>query len=64
MTLKNENIINNEVFLVILRIRLQIYFDGTEKLIDLFLSKIIQRKKNHRDTSIKTIRYIKELYPP
>lgn len=64
MTLKNENIINNEVFLVILRIRLQIYFDGTEKLIDLFLSKIIQRKKITETLQSKQFVTLNELFPP
>lgn len=64
MTLKNENIINNEVFLVILRIRLQIYFDGTEKLIDLFLSKIIQRKKITETLQSKQFVTLNELSPP
>lgn len=64
VTLKNGNIINNEVFLVILRIRLQIYFDGTEKLIDLFLSKIIQRKKITETLQSKQFVTLNELSPP
>lgn len=51
-------------FLVILRTRLQIYFDGTEKLIDLFLSKIIQRKKITETLQSKQYVTLNELDPP